>query len=302
MWSNITSKSTNTHYNYNVYKIYNINSKQHNYHQYISTSTIFFISSNQLPNLPAPQRQPLQCERFVPQATNWGETVPPCQTSPNPSSLNCLLHIDGRLWATQFGRQRPNRPTSSNSNTKKTSDHRIFSGHQNVVIKMSHHMVPGCTWYHVQTHQSVITNSSKRTPNCKGKRYYGASPILKHPTNSKPCLSWILDEPLGQQLQPLIRWLSDSIHPYHPNLSSGQPFPYPPSSLFFWRVLRWRLVKWRASTGPWLGQLLWPKKQKQEKIRDLTSLVQWLLLIQIILNRFEHHLLIPLKFSILKTE
>lgn len=136
------------------------------------------MPSNQLPNLPAPQRQPLQCERFVPQATNRGETVPPtCQTSPNPSSLNCLLHIDGRLWATQFGRQRPKRPHLQIQIKKKN----IWSpdlfgapkcGHQN---ESSHG-----TWYHVQTHQSVITNSSKKNPNCKGKRYYGASPILKH--------------------------------------------------------------------------------------------------------------------------
>lgn len=135
---------------------------------------------------------------------------PTCQTSPNRSSLNCLLHIDGRLWATQFGRQRPHRPTSSNSNPEITSDHRIFSGHQNVVIKMSHHMVPRTTFKHTK---------SKLYPNCKGKRYYGASPILKHTPDKLEALSlWrILDEPLGQQLQPLIRFNTPmTAFPCHP--------------------------------------------------------------------------------------
>lgn len=179
---------------------------------------------------------------------------------------------------------------------KKTSDHRIFSGHQNVVIKMSHHMVPGTTFKH--TNQSLPTAPKKIQIVKANATTVLARSLNTHSTNSKPCLSWILDEPFGQQLQPLIRFNT----PISPKFVIRTALPLPTIPPVFLRVLRWRLVKWRASTGPWLGQLLWPKKQKQEKIRDLTSLVQWLLLIQIILNRFEHHLLIPLKFSILKTE
>lgn len=69
---------------------------------------------------------------------------------------------------------------------------------------MSHHMVPGTTFKH--TNQSLPTAPKKIQIVKANATTVLARSLNTHSTNSKPCLSWILDEPLGQQLQPLIRF------------------------------------------------------------------------------------------------